>query len=110
MSYEQTVHRKARRGTVTATTNPVGTFYNLDGCQGVLVTVTGLTGETVGLKVSTDGATFSAATTPINVTTNATVGSAALTNGTYWIPWSTAAIQISKSATTESATITILAV
>ncbi len=70
--------------------------------------ISGLTGETIGVQTSQDGGTTwnTTAIRPIITTTGATAGSSALGNGSYKInvcPFS--AVKFVKSATTENVAI-----
>ena len=98
-----------RTASITGTAAALVTFKNLEAFKNHLVSIAGLTTETIGLKLSGDGgATVSAAIKPVDVTTLAAAASAALGNGYYIINSPTTSITVLKSAGVESATVQLL--
>lgn len=82
------------------------TGYDCRFARSISFTVTGLTGETIGLLVSHDGgATWSAALRPYIATTGALAAASTLGNGTYYMDIAAERYKFTKSSTSETAVI-----
>jgi hypothetical protein len=103
---------KPMRGTsLSSIATAVGTVANLEGCKCLAVQITGLSGETIAMSLSMDGATFTSAIKPIDATTQVAAAAATLGNGYFYLAnCPLAYVKFVKSAGAETVTIKLIAI
>lgn len=86
-----------------------GELTGIDWARNAVVSISGLTSETIGIDYGVVAASiFSAAIKPIDVTTGVAASSAALPNGVYVLNIAAfTSLKFTKSSTSETPTITV---
>lgn len=108
MSYATFTHVQSQTGSVAAvTTNPVVTINGLNGVTSMRLIISGLTTETCGIQLSADGVNYNGSSIKnvIDDSTGAIVAAITLANGSYVVNGPFSGLKVTKSATSEPATV-----